>query len=160
MKCITSGWGNSVKIGILMEINSRLMKQVFLFLFFIMLSQLTFAQTKDDQGPFYIANDSMMMTVIIKHQQQAPVDSIQARIMKQRFYGKLDKSHVSILSWNVVMGIGQIITLKFKSNYIREINQVFESGAWGGFTTEFYPTYDFLPVYPQMLEKENKLNKK
>lgn len=107
----------------------------------------------------YKANDSVMMTVILRHMQENPVDSIQARVMKQKFYQKLNKSHTRIVSWNVVMGIGQIITLRFKPEYTREVNQVFESGAWGGFKTEFYPSYDFLPVYPVMLEKEKKLSK-
>lgn len=105
----------------------------------------------------YKANDSVMVTVVMKHLQENPVDSIQARVMKQKFYQKLNKSHARILSWNVVMGIGQIITLRFKPEYTREVNQVFESGAWGGFKTEFYPSYDFLPIYPAMLEKEKKL---
>ncbi|WP_288437869.1 hypothetical protein [uncultured Chryseobacterium sp.] len=107
----------------------------------------------------YKANDSVMVTAILRHLQENPVDSIQARVMKQQFYQKLNKSHARILSWNVVMGIGQIITLRFKPEYTREVNQVFESGAWGGFKTEFYPSYDFLPIYPVMLEKEKKLNK-
>ncbi|QWT86707.1 hypothetical protein KBP46_02215 [Chryseobacterium sp. PCH239] len=107
----------------------------------------------------YKANDSVMVTVILRHMQENPVDSIQTRVMKQKFYQKLNKSHTRIVSWNVVMGIGQIITLRFKPEYTREVNQVFESGAWGGFKTEFYPSYDFLPVYPVMLEKEKKLSK-
>ncbi|MDQ1856265.1 hypothetical protein [Chryseobacterium sp. WLY505] len=107
----------------------------------------------------YKANDSVMVTVVLRHMQENPVDSIQARVMKQKFYQKLSKSHTRIVSWNVVMGIGQIITLRFKPEYTREVNQVFESGAWGGFKTEFYPSYDFLPVYPVMLEKEKKLSK-
>ncbi|WP_343658562.1 hypothetical protein [Chryseobacterium sp.] len=107
----------------------------------------------------YKANDSMMVTVILRHMQENPVDTIQARVMKQKFYQKLNKSHARIISWNVVMGIGQIITLRFKPEYTREVNQVFESGAWGGFKTEFYPSYDFLPVYPVMLEKEKKMSK-
>ncbi|MCA6067952.1 hypothetical protein JI747_012225 [Chryseobacterium sp. RG1] len=117
------------------------------------------AQEKE-KSPYYIDNDSITMTVIMKHQQTNPVDSIQGKVMKQGFYKKLKSSHSKIVSWNVVMGIGQIITLKFKPQYLREINQVFESGAWGGFNTEFYPTYDFLPVYPKMLEKEKNINSK
>ncbi|WP_228410076.1 hypothetical protein [Chryseobacterium viscerum] len=107
----------------------------------------------------YKANDSVMVTTILRHLQENPVDSIQARVMKQKFYQKLNKSHARIVSWNVVMGIGQIITLRFKPEYTREVNQVFESGAWGGFKTEFYPSYDFLPIYPVMLEKEKKMSK-
>ena len=107
----------------------------------------------------YKGNDSVMVTVVLRHLQENPVDSIQARVMKQKFYQKLNKSHSRIVSWNVVMGIGQIITLRFKPEYTREVNQVFESGVWGGFKTEFYPSYDFLPIYPVMLEKEKKISK-
>lgn len=115
---------------------------------------------KIEKNPYYIDNDSITMTVIMRHQQTNPVDSIQGKVMKQSFYKKLNSSHSKILSWNVVMGIGQIVTLKFRPQYLREINQVFESGAWGGFNTEFYPTYDFLPVYPKMLEKEKSIKSK
>lgn len=108
----------------------------------------------------YPTNDSTMITVVLRHIQEYPVDSIQGKIMKQGFYEKLNRCHVRIVSWNVVMVIGQIITLRFKPEETRAVNQVFESGAWGGFRTEFYPTYDFLPVYPVMLEKEKKIHEK
>lgn len=114
---------------------------------------------QDQPSIVYKANDSVMVTVVLRHIQENPVDSIQARVMKQKFYEKLSKSHARILSWNVVMGIGQIITMRFKPEYTREVNQVFESGAWGGFKTEFYPSYDFLPIYPVMLEKEKKIKR-
>ncbi len=122
-------------------------------------NQILFSQ-KSNQGQYYIDNDSIMVTVFLRHQQTNPVDSIQNKVMKQKFYEKLTASHAKILSWNVVMGIGQILTLKFKPQYLREVNNVFELGAWGGFNTEFYPTYDFLPVYPKMLEKEKNINSK
>ncbi|AGA80681.1 hypothetical protein [Echinicola vietnamensis] len=117
-----------------------------------------FAFAQEQSAIPYQANDSMMVTVVLRHLQENPVDSIQTRIMKQGFYEKINRSHARILSWNVVMGIGQIITLRFKPEYTRAVNQVFKCGAWGGFRTEFYPTYDFMPIYPVMLEKEKKLN--
>lgn len=119
----------------------------------IFFSTLSFAQNKSTST--ITDKDSIMVTVVMRHIQENPVDTIQTRIMRQRFYEKIEKVHAKILSWNVVMGIGQIITLKFEPQYIREINLVFESGAWGGFKTEFYPTYDFMPIYPKMREKED-----
>ncbi|SEH33180.1 hypothetical protein [Chryseobacterium culicis] len=133
------------------------MKNFFTLILLIGMGLPVWAQNQSSIS--YKANDSVMVTAILRHLQENPVDSIQARVMKQQFYQKLNKSHARILSWNVVMGIGQIITLRFKPEYTREVNQVFESGAWGGFKTEFYPSYDFLPIYPVMLEKEKKLNK-
>ncbi|WP_211229781.1 hypothetical protein [Olivibacter sitiensis] len=132
------------------------MKQSILLVIAITMYICSFAQ--EQSGIPYAANDSVMVTVVLRHLQENPVDSIQMRIMKQGFYEKISQSHARILSWNVVMGIGQIITLRFKPEYTREVNQVFESGAWGGFRTEFYPSYDFMPIYPVMLEKEKKIN--
>ena len=130
------------------------------FLTFILLMSMGLPLLAQNQSSIpYKANDSVMVTVVLRHLQENPVDSIQTRVMKQKFYQKLSKSHSRIVSWNVVMGIGQIITLRFKPEYTREVNQVFESGAWGGFKTEFYPSYDFLPIYPVMLEKEKKMSK-
>ncbi len=130
------------------------------FLTFILLMSMGLPLLAQNQSTIpYKANDSVMVTVVLRHLQENPVDSIQTRVMKQKFYQKLSKSHSRIVSWNVVMGIGQIITLRFKPEYTREVNQVFESGAWGGFKTEFYPSYDFLPIYPVMLEKEKKMSK-
>jgi hypothetical protein len=40
------------------------------------------------------------------------------------------------------MGIGQIVTLRFPVERLREVNRVVEQRAWGGYRTEFYPTYD------------------
>ena len=32
---------------------------------------------------------------------------------------------------------------------LRETNRIIESAAWGGYRTEFYPTYDFRPYWEQ-----------
>ena len=45
-----------------------------------------------------------------------------------------------------MMGIGQVVTLKVPAARLREVNLSLEKCAWGAFSTEFYPTYDFRPV--------------
>ena len=44
------------------------------------------------------------------------------------------------------MGIGQVVTLEMPPEKIREVNLMIEQKAWGAFKTEFYSTYDFMPV--------------
>lgn len=134
------------------------MKKVILFVWALCMFEVCVAQ-ENTPSSHQSDNDSIMVTVIMRHQQEKPVDTIQQQAMRQHFYQKLSACHAKIESWHVVMGIGQIITLKFTPQYLREVNIVFESGAWGGFNTEFYPTYDFMSIYPKMLEKEKKLNK-
>lgn len=47
----------------------------------------------------------------------------------------------------MMMGIGQVVTLRFPSAKLRDVNLQIEHGAWGAFRTEFYPTYDYRPVW-------------
>ena len=58
-----------------------------------------------------------------------------------------------MVSWYVLMGIGQVVTLRFPSERLRDINKLVEGEAWGGFRTEFYATYDFRALYKQMQDK-------
>ena len=41
-----------------------------------------------------------------------------------------------------MMGLGQVVTLRFPSERLRDVNSAIEHTAWGGYRTEFYPTYD------------------
>jgi hypothetical protein len=45
------------------------------------------------------------------------------------------------------MGIGQVVTLRVPPSRLREVNLAIERGAWGGYRTEFYATYDFKPIW-------------
>jgi hypothetical protein len=46
-----------------------------------------------------------------------------------------------------MMGIGQVVTVKIPASELRTLNLSIEKGAWGAFKTEFYPTYDFVPIW-------------
>ena len=48
-----------------------------------------------------------------------------------------------------MMGIGQVVTLRFPPSKLRDINLAIEKSAWGAFETEFYPTYDFTKIFEQ-----------
>jgi hypothetical protein len=49
-----------------------------------------------------------------------------------------------------MMGIGQVVTLRVPAEKLRDVNRVIEQSAWGGYRTEFYPTYDYKPVWDAM----------
>jgi hypothetical protein len=57
------------------------------------------------------------------------------------------------VSWYVLMGIGQVVTLRVPPERLREINRIVEEKAWGAFSTEFYATYDFRPVWDKLREE-------
>jgi hypothetical protein len=60
-----------------------------------------------------------------------------------------------VISWYVMMGIGQVVTVKIPAAELRTLNTAIEHGAWGAFDTEFYPTYDFVPVWKASQVKKN-----
>ena len=45
-----------------------------------------------------------------------------------------------------MMGIGQVVTLRFPAERLRDVNLALEQSAWGAFRTDFYPTYDYKPT--------------
>jgi hypothetical protein len=88
-----------------------------------------------------------LMTVFLKHDQGKTLDEIQKKLNETGFYKKFPPAGIEIESWKVVMGVGQVITLKVPPGRLREVNVALEKMAWGSFKTEFYPSYDFLPIY-------------
>ena len=85
----------------------------------------------------------MLLTIFFKHDQSKNLDEINEQLKRQKFYEKFPPKDVEIVSWYVVMGIGQIVTLRFPAERLREVNRVVEQSAWGGYRTEFYPSYDY-----------------
>jgi hypothetical protein len=54
-----------------------------------------------------------------------------------------------VVSWYVMMGIGQVVTLRLPASELREVNRAIENTASGSYRTEFYPTYDYKPIAEQ-----------
>ena len=88
-------------------------------------------------------DNAVMLTIFLKHDQSRPLAELNAQLEKQGFYKAFPPDGVEGVSWYVMMGIGQVVTLKVPPDRLREVNRVLEQTAWGGFRTEFYPTYDY-----------------
>ena len=96
------------------------------------------------------SQDSIMITIFLKHQEDKNFDSLQT-IQKKNHFGELfPPKSARIVSWYVMMGIGQVVTVKIPASELRTLNLSIEKGAWGAFNTEFYPTYDYMPVWKSM----------
>ena len=61
---------------------------------------------------------------------------------------------MAVVSWYVMMGIGQVVTLQVPAHKLREVNLAVEKSAWKAFTAEFYPTYDLYPVFKDKLKNK------
>jgi len=92
-------------------------------------------QAPDSKGAF-------LLTIFLKHDQSKPLEQINAELLQQGFYKAFPPPGVEVVNWCVMMGIGQVVTLRVPAERLRDVNRAIEQTAWGAFHTEFYPTYD------------------
>jgi hypothetical protein len=92
------------------------------------------------------ADNAVMLTVFLKHDQSRPLGELNAQLERQGFYKAFPPAGIEVVSWYVMMGVGQVVTLRLPASRLREVNRLFETMAWGAYRTEFYPTYDYKAV--------------
>lgn len=97
------------------------------------------ALAEPDTGTF-------LLTVFLRHDQSKTLTEINRHLESTGFYRKFPPEGIEVVSWYVMMGIGQVVTLRVPAGRLREVNRVLEESAWGGYATEFYPTYDYKAV--------------
>ena len=91
-------------------------------------------------------DNAVMITVFLKHDQSRPLSELNAQLEKQGYYKAFPPPGVEIVSWYIMMGIGQVVTLRLPASKLRDVNRALENTAWGAYRTEFYPTYDYKAV--------------
>jgi hypothetical protein len=85
----------------------------------------------------------------VRHDQSKTLGEINERLKQNGYYQKFPPEGVEVVSWYVMMGVGQVVTLRVPAERLREVNRVIEETAWGGYRTEFYPTYDYKAIAEQ-----------
>ncbi len=98
----------------------------------------------------------MMLTIFLRHDESTTLDEINAHLKQTGFDKNFPPPGVEVVSWYVMMGVGQVVTLRLPPDKLREVNLSIERGAWGGFRTEFYPTYDYKPIWEAEHEQSSK----
>ena len=91
-------------------------------------------------------DNAVMLTIFLKHDQSRPLGELNAQLDKQGFYKAFPPEGIEVVSWYVMMGIGQVVTLRLPASRLREVNRIIEDSAWGAYHTEFYPTYDYKAI--------------
>ena len=99
------------------------------------------------------AEGEMLLTIFLKHRQSMNLAEINQKLDATGFWQKFPPEGVEVVSWYVMMGIGQVVTLRLPAGKLRQLNLAIEQNAWGAFKTEFYPTYDFRPVWQGIRER-------
>ena len=101
--------------------------------------------------------DHILLTIFLKHDQSKTLEEINAQLDHTGFWAKFPPDGIQVESWYVMMGIGQVVTLRVPPARLREVNRAIELTAWKAFRTEFYPTYDLRQVAKTL--RENALKK-
>ena len=97
----------------------------------------------------------ILLTVFFKHDQSKNLSEINERLEQTGFWKQFPPEGIEVVSWYVMMGIGQVATLRLPGHRLRDVNLAIENSAWGAFSTDFYPTYDVRPVLKQIKARQN-----
>jgi hypothetical protein len=103
---------------------------------------------------YTIDSDKMLVTVVLKHQQDKSLSELQKKMDENRFWQSFPPKGLEIDSWYVMMGLGQVITLKVHPKDLRTLNLTIEKSAWGIFETDIYPTYEFKSIANAIKQKK------
>ena len=108
---------------------------------------------KHKEGGLDQSEETLLMTVFLKHDQSNNLDSIQTKLKGADWWERFPPEGVEIVSWTVAMGFGQIVTLRLPASKLNVVNVELERSAWGVFKTECFPAYDFAPVREMIRER-------
>lgn len=129
------------------------MSKLSMLLVLVLMSFTSLAEPVMDKQP----KDSILLTVFLKHNQSNNFEEFQKILDEQDFFEKFPPKGVAVVSWYVMMGIGQVVTLEVPADKLREVNLAVEKTAWKAFTVEFYPTYNLYPVFKDKLKNKAKV---
>jgi hypothetical protein len=101
------------------------------------------------------AGNTILLTIFLRHDETMTLGEINEKLRQQNYYKMFPPPGIEVVSWYVMMGIGQVVTLRVPANRVRDVNRSIEESAWGAYRTEFYATYD----YKAIAEEERKKNR-
>ncbi|MGO9461521.1 MAG: hypothetical protein ACLPWS_20455 [Rhodomicrobium sp.] len=90
-----------------------------------------------------LPKDYILLTIFLKHDESKPLGEIDKDLEQRNWMRDFPPAGVEVASWYIMMGIGQVVTLRVPPEKVREVNRAVEQKAWGPYRTEFYLTYDY-----------------
>lgn len=95
-------------------------------------------------------DNRVLVTVILHHDQSKNVEEIVEYARKTGFYRDMPPEGTEVVSWVVAMSYGFIIQFLVEPGALRNLNRYMETKAWGAWTYECYPSYDFKAIAEKM----------
>lgn len=97
--------------------------------------------------------DSILVTVILKHQQDKNLPEIRRILEAQGFWDIFPPQDARVVSWTIAMNLGHIVILKIPAGAERRLHLSLQNGAWGAYSTEIYMSYDYKPIWDDYIER-------
>jgi hypothetical protein len=117
-------------------------------------------KNKKSSGPVAVApqptddsTDSLSVTVILKYQQDHTFAELRRQLEANGFWEAFPPADSRVVSWNVAVGLGHIVTLKMPATGVRRLYLSLANGAWGAFNSEVFMTYDYMSIWQDYIEK-------
>ncbi|MCC7245765.1 MAG: hypothetical protein IT269_08810 [Saprospiraceae bacterium] len=108
-------------------------------------------------GPSTQANvlqtDSVMVTVVLKHQQDKNLPEIRRILEAQGFWEMFPPQDARVVSWTLALNLGHIIVMQVPAGAVRRLNLAIENGAWGAYDSEIYLSYDYKGIWQDYIQK-------
>ena len=107
----------------------------------------TLAQTTPSESAAApTADNAVMITVFLKHDQSQPLGELNAQLEKQGYYKAFPPPGVEVVSWYIIMGVGQVLGAKVGSHMVitrgtRFIRPIFISAVLALTLKLLYDTY-------------------
>ncbi|WP_199269191.1 hypothetical protein [Polaribacter sp. L3A8] len=122
-----------------------------------LIQMIVHAQSNDSLNNSEKADDKLLLTIFLKHDQSMTLNEIEKIRTDQGFYENLPPEGVSVVNWFVVMGLGQVVVLELPASKLSAVNLAIERTAWKAFTTEMYATYNLYPIIEHKLKNKSKV---
>ena len=94
-----------------------------------------------------VADNEILLTIMLKHQQDKNLGEIGERLAATGYAQKFPPEGIEVASWYVMMGIGQVVDLARARTSFARCELGYRAIGVGAFDTEFYPTYDYMPIW-------------
>jgi hypothetical protein len=82
------------------------------------------------------------LTISLRRDESKTLDQLQSELKQHGLDNAFPPDGIEVVSWYVIMGIGQVVALRVPAARLREVNHTIEKTTRGAYRTEFYPTYD------------------
>ncbi len=112
------------------------------FIFLSAFMSAAIAQNTSEAVPL-LPKDYVLLTIFFKHDESKPLGEINKELEQRNWARDFPPPGVEVESWYIMMGVGQVVTLRVPPEKVREVNRIVEQKAWGPYRTEFYLTYDY-----------------